>query len=169
MYPSYTALSNFKKTFSPCEDFFNVSETKASVGLQAVLNHTASRIINMKKDKIIQNFDSENKFDGVNESMVTDSELLVTAFSPIRLSQSENDGNIFWLNLLPQSTRYCRPVVIEYVKESKEKVLESINFIKTEISNLIPFKIDLIGLKCLQQCTAYLHILEKLYYEPQHQ
>ena len=79
----------------------------------------------------------------VNESMVTDSELLVTAFSPIRLSQSENDGNIFWLNLLAQSTRFCRPLVIEYVKDSKEKVLESINFIKTEISNLIPFKIDL--------------------------
>ena len=31
MFPSYTALSNFKKTCSPCEDFINVSETKASV------------------------------------------------------------------------------------------------------------------------------------------
>ena len=168
IFPSYTALSNFKRTCSPCKNFINVSETKASVGLQAVLNHTASRIINMKKDKIIQIFDSENvsfkninllcswgidgstghsnyqqKFDGVNESMVTDSELLVTAFSPIRLAQSENDGNIFWLNLLTQSTRFCRPLAIEYVKESKEKVLESINFIKNKISNLIPFKIDL--------------------------
>lgn len=65
---------------------------------------------------------------------MSDSSLLATTIIPLRLLESY--GNILWNYCTPQSTRFCRPLKLEYIKENREKILKEKQNIEEEINAL---------------------------------
>lgn len=53
--------------------------------------------------------------------MLSDDSLFATAIIPLILM--DHIGNVFWMNRTPQSIRFCRPVKLEFVKETKDHIL----------------------------------------------
>lgn len=156
--PSYYQLSKLKKECHP--DDIAVSETIASVPVQALFNHTASRIIQHSSCSITSLM-KERGFEEVSAELIcswgfdgstgqsqynmridgTDSSLFVTAAIPLAL-QSQELGEI-WKNPAPASTRFVRPVRLEFTKETKELVLSTRDDIQRQIDEMQPFKVQL--------------------------
>jgi len=70
-----------------------------------------------------------------------DSSLFASTVTPLRLIDSA--GNVLWNNRTPQSIRFCRPLKLEFLKESKAVVIQENLHIQEEIKNLIPCKVIL--------------------------
>lgn len=72
------------------------------------------------------------------DSKSTDEYIFILHFVPISLNQnSENLASaVVWQNPKPSSTKLCRPLKFDFVKESKEKILLEIESIKKEIEKL---------------------------------
>ena len=62
-------------------------------------------------------------FNNSNRNNLQDSDLLVTATSPLQLYVHSDPNKILWNNM-SQSIRFCRPVMLECIKENKEDVLK---------------------------------------------
>ena len=82
-----------------------------------------------------------------------DEHLFVTTLIPLQLSSQK--GEILWYNRTPQSTRFCRPIKLQLIKESKEVILQNKIAFEEQIKNL-------------DQCTISLedkivHVHFKLY------
>lgn len=73
-------------------------------------------------------------FNEPSTSNHSDASLLATTIIPLRLLVTS--GQPIWNNLTPQSTRFCRPVKLEYVKETKESILKEKSDLKNEIDAL---------------------------------
>lgn len=50
-----------------------------------------------------------------------------SATTIIPLSLTEQSGNILWNNRTPQFFRFCRPLKLEYTKETKDVILKKTN------------------------------------------
>ncbi|XP_053959181.1 uncharacterized protein LOC128869320 [Anastrepha ludens] len=154
IFPCY---DNVFKAKSECRPVgIQATETSAQVSLQNMLNHTAKRIIIFQKEVFAQ-FESITDvklivtygFDGSTghslykqqfEEKVQDTldqSLFVTSIIPIKLLDSL--GRVLWMNSKTQSVRFCRPLKIEFIKESKEHILAENNRLKGEIENLKPY------------------------------
>jgi len=70
-----------------------------------------------------------------------DSSLFASSVTPLRLIDSA--GNVLWNNRTPQSIRFCRPLKLEFLKESKAVVIQENLHIQEKIKNLIPCKVIL--------------------------
>lgn len=130
------------------------------------MQHTVERIVKSLKHEINQYMDENNQdfvemvllsswgmdgstgysqyhqsFPGTNQQ--DDSDVFSVTTTPIHLYLLSNRKHIFWYNLTPQSIRYCRPIMLEFVKESKQVVIDCKNTIERELSELVPVKIDL--------------------------
>lgn len=134
--------------------------------LQSLLNHTAQRLL-----KSISNLEQYTDisttlyckwgYDGTSGFQMykqitpggsSDESMLVTAMVPLRLECDVN-GQIVWENPVCSSTRYCRPIRLQYIKETinviqaEEKYIsEQINSISSFISDsgiVVNFKMDL--------------------------
>lgn len=164
----------------------NIDEEKASVGLQDLLNHTASRIVFNQKDTFederlegIFDFELVSKigFDAAgNQSEYNqvwlqmlsgnDSTIVLTAIVPIMLHQKlvaegmyliliackifiqlypyilppfhaiPDKLNILWMNRKPSSTNLCRPLELEFTKETKDFIKLKAAEIQNAIKNL---------------------------------
>lgn len=133
-FPSYTAVQLAKKQCYPKSDSMRVCESSVEVDLQALLNHTVERLVLLQNSVI----DSLNKkelselflytkwgFDGssghssykqaFHGTEATDSSVLITSLVPLRLECGEK---IIWQNPRPSSTRFCRPLKMEFIKET---------------------------------------------------
>lgn len=64
---------------------------------------------------------------------------MATTIIPLRLIEAS--GNILWNNRTPQSIRFCRPLKLEYTKETKEIILKEKENIEEEINSLSTFEI----------------------------
>jgi hypothetical protein len=124
---------------------FTVSETTAKVPLGNLLDHTVRRIVQLQNSVIEQylnnknltfceatlvlsyGFDGSSGFSNYNQKFTSndnernDSSIFATTVIPLRLT---NTNTILRNNYTPQSLRFCRPLKIEYVKESREHILE---------------------------------------------
>lgn len=69
-------------------------------------------------------------FHGIEAS---DSAVFITSIVPIRIVLGEK---VVWQNPTPSSTRYCRPLKIEFIKESSEVSIAEKNRVTEEIGNL---------------------------------
>lgn len=69
-----------------------------------------------------------------HEVDIQDSNLLVTVFIPLRLITKNN--MILWTNRASQSARFCRPIKLQYVKESVEIIIRQKKYIDQQIDNL---------------------------------
>lgn len=154
IYPSYYKIQEAKLQLRPTG--IAATETMAVVCLQELLNHTASRILLLQEDLFINLPNITNAklivsygFDGsTGQSMYKqrfeasgpasfDQSLFVTTVIPLKLV--DNFGTVLWINQTPQSVRFCRPLKMEFVKESKEHILKEKENLDTQIKNLMPF------------------------------
>lgn len=133
-FPSYKTVQAAKKSCYP--NNIHVTDTCASVPLQDLLDHTVQRLILSIESVIITLQESELTklclftkwgFDGssghssykqaFHGSEASDSAVFITCIVPVRLV---SDSKIIWQNPSPASTAYCRPLKIQFIKESKE-------------------------------------------------
>ena len=150
VFPSYKAVQAAKKSCYPSN--INATETFASVPLQDLLDHTAQRLI-LSIEAVIETLQETELtklylltkwgFDGssghnpykqaFHGSEASDSAVFITCIVPVRLI---SDTRIIWQNPTPASTAYCRPLRIQFMKESKEVSVAEKNRVDQEIKEL---------------------------------
>ncbi|XP_043864027.1 uncharacterized protein LOC122757015 [Drosophila mojavensis] len=142
IFPSYLEVVKAKLKCRP--NGISICEKKAEVPLQSLLNHTADRILKLQEDvlEVVPNathyklivsygFDgstgqsSYKQYFQSDEFNTMDHSLFVSTIIPLRLTDEHN--RIIWLNRTPQSIRFCRPLKIEFVKETTAVILNEKN------------------------------------------
>lgn len=140
IYPAYEYIRQAKLECRPFDIF--VSEGLAKVPLQNLLYHTTRRILLVQEDVLRSYLQADKQdtnftliasygFDGSSgftqykqkflDESLTDTSMFATTLIPLRIVSSK--GIIIWNNPTPQSVRFCRPIKLQYVKETKEQVL----------------------------------------------
>lgn len=151
--PSYQSVLQAKKKCYPSD--MVVTESKAEIELQSLLDHTASRILESEKSVLDSlPVESDNLtligkwgFDGSTghseykqsfaNSSLDDSSLFVTSYVPLQVVNN-SDNKILWKNPRPSSTRYCRPIRFQFVKESSTVSKNEESYFKEKIASLCP-------------------------------
>lgn len=161
--PSYNKILEAKQKCYP-EDV-RVTETTAEVELQSLLNHTAARIIESQRE-VLSAIPQESMgdvfligkwgFDGStghseykqnfasSDDVTDDGSLFVTSYVPLRLvsTDTSSEETILWKNPRPSSTRYCRPVRFQFIKETKDSTINELNYFQEKIDKLVPTKLS---------------------------
>jgi len=159
IYPSSKEVRAAKKMCYP--PTITVTENFAKVEPQPLLDHTAQRICQYSKDVLysvpgsaLQNLVLISKWgcDGSsNQSAykqrsetvgLSDSSLFMTCLVPFQLFAPEESGGetkrlIVWQNPRTSSTQFCRPVKLEFAKETDEIVLREKEEMQDQIDKLV--------------------------------
>lgn len=156
-YPPYYKIQEAKKTCYP--DQVEVSEREASVPLQSLLYHTVTQVFKLC-DEVIINYCTKKSiqavdfilrgnwgFDGstgqsLYKQSFSDAEgdensLFATTFTPLQVV-TKDDNDVIWVNPAPSSFRYCRPLHLQYKKETKELITLEKHSIQDQIEKLSP-------------------------------
>ncbi|XP_030766971.1 uncharacterized protein LOC115890777 [Sitophilus oryzae] len=151
-FPSYKNVQEAKKLCYPNADAIKISETSAEVKLQALLDHTVQRLL-IVQESVIDSLSEEELnqlslftkwgFDGssghssykqaFHGSEASDAAIFITSIVPIRLVCK---SKVIWQNPRPSSPRYCRPLKIQFIKESVEVSITQKNEVDDEIRKL---------------------------------
>ena len=167
----FPSLHNILKVkYESYPDNLTITETSAECSLQDMVNHTLSRIMSISSensslskllhdgggDTIFGEFFMKAGFDGASSQSIykqkyenTDLQsatyheesLFQTAIVPLKLNIG--DQNV-WLNKKPNSSHFCRPLKIQYKRESKELSKEEFSRLKSELDNIEPFHVSLV-------------------------
>lgn len=151
IFPPYSALLEMKTVCRPPQ--IHISESCAQVSMQNILDHTAERIMELQKEVLAEIDDISHctlitsyGFDGStgqsiykqqfhsDEPASLDLSLFVTTIIPLQLK--DENQRIIWKNRAPQSVRFCRPLKIEYAKESQTKILLEKKSLDVQIATL---------------------------------
>ncbi|CAH0401430.1 unnamed protein product [Chilo suppressalis] len=138
--PSYHKILNAKMNCYPDKSDIEVTEIGARVKLQALLDLTARRIMQVVGPVVLPTSEmkmtSKWGFDGSSSQSnykqrsglpdFDDSSVFMTSLVPLKL---ESGNIIVWENPNPSSTFYCRPVKFLFAKETKD-------FVKQELSGM---------------------------------
>ncbi|XP_011872388.1 PREDICTED: uncharacterized protein LOC105564550 [Vollenhovia emeryi] len=167
IWPPYDKIREAKAQLRPPKETIFIDECVAKVPLQALLNHTAERLVLLQKEVVLHalnisnlteiaivlscswGFDGSSGFSSYKQQYkgehknenVSDENLFATTLIPLRLS-TEN-GLIIWNNNSSQSERFCRPIELRYIKESKNVILQQKEIFENEIKQLQTLKIVL--------------------------
>lgn len=148
IYPAYNKVLAAKNDSYP--DEISITEEICEVKLQALLDHTVKRLlINISNElktgnyilKCKWGFDGSSGFSEYKQTTLggsSDSSLFVTSMVPICLA-NEVDNHVIWQNPACSSTRYCRPIRLQYGKETTELSLNEEMYISQQISQLTPY------------------------------
>lgn len=137
VFPSYKTVKKEKASSYPKS--ITCIESQAEVPLQSLLDHTASRLLCVQKEVMIS-LNPENKFildvkwgfDGSSShtqymqkfasEKTHDKYMFLTSLVPIRLTMKAEDESttVIWKNPRPSSPRFCRPIKMQYQKETTE-------------------------------------------------
>ncbi|CAH0551127.1 unnamed protein product [Brassicogethes aeneus] len=164
--PPYYKVFIAKKECYP--DKMVITERSARVDLQCLVDHTAKRILEDIDIDVEDNTElllvSKWGCDGAfgqseyNQKYVrgdnqetSDSSIYMVSMVPL-LFRTGFDSTI-WNNDLPSSTRWCRPIYFEFVKESAEKVFDVSNKITNKISQLKKTEVTISGKIALLNTT----------------
>lgn len=180
IYPDYKEVWKVKAECRP--DGIIVSDAVAEVSLNDLLQHTTKRIITLQEEIILQHMNSINAdeisaeiifssgFDGSSghsmykqKSDIThtysDTSLFATTVIPLRL-QTHNKI-ILWNNRTPQSVRFCRPLKLEFIKESTEHILKEKQNIDKQIEDLQELQITLLNGKVIKiKYTMFMTLID---------
>lgn len=77
----------------------------------------------------------KQRFNNTEEGF--DNSIFLTSIVSVLLktiSEENNEQNIFWKNPHPSSTKYCRPVHIQFKKESTDSIKNEITNIQNQIN-----------------------------------
>ncbi|KAL4720247.1 hypothetical protein ACJJTC_019235 [Scirpophaga incertulas] len=156
IYPCYSLLQKAKKECYPDDESITVTETHFNVELQALLDHTALRLVQYLKEVLdtLANTEKQNliliskwgcdgshqtpfkqKFENVTDD---DSNIFMSSIVPVRLIVSV-DGQTtktIWQNPVPSSVRFCRPIRARFLHETKDVTKEEIEYIRNQAKNL---------------------------------
>lgn len=156
VYPCYSLVQQAKKECYPDPGSIIVTETKAEVRLQSILDITAVRLsmfltevlISLPSSKL-DSFELISKWgcDGSKQCQykqkfesesASDSNIFQSSFVPIRLRRFTAEGNevVVWQNPVPSSTRFCRPIRITFTHETTDVTNEEIEYIENQIKEL---------------------------------
>jgi len=163
-----------------------ITDTIAKVALQDLLDHTTARIVAYQEDTIVTSMKNQQTtlssaelilsygFDGstgqanYNQAYSNgqpnndDSSLFASSVTPLRLIDSA--GNVLWNNRTPQSIRFCRPLKLEFLKESKAVVILENLHIQEEIKNLVPCQVILNDKQIIYvKFSLYLTVIDAKY------
>lgn len=159
VFPPYYLLVEEKKKCYP--EHVTITETSAKIELQNLLDHTAKRLIETKSQEDLTTISDEltlvtkwgcdgsrqtqyhQKFAEDTEKDVSDANLFMVSMVPLVLQSSLNEK--IWENTRPSSTRYCRPIQFEFVKETREKTVQIVQQIEEKVRNLEPSTILIYG------------------------
>ena len=163
IYPSLHKIFDVKQKCYP-EDL-QITETSAQCSLQNMVNHTLSRILVVSEDNLQSLTDPAQVlhgtlflkagFDGassqsiykqqyhqseLDEVMKNEESLFQTAVVPLRLNIGDE---LIWVNPKPNSSHFCRPLRLQYKKETKELSKSEYESLVHEIEGLEPLKIKI--------------------------
>lgn len=150
IFPPYYKVLEAKKQCYPVN--IGVNEYSATVPLQSLLDHTAERLLLGKSEGEIREL-NENLLlvskwgcDGSSghseykqifiEKEKTDANMFLTSLVPLKLHESNNNNKLIWINSRPSSTKLCRPIKFEFIKETSENTKKEVNRVESEIKDL---------------------------------
>lgn len=155
IYPCYSLIKKAKKDCYPDEQLIRVTETCAAVILQNLLNHTCIRLCKYlapvletctDEEKInlqlitkwgcdgSQQLQYKQKFENNTDS---DANIFQSSLVPLRLQTEINERKkIIWQNPVPSFTRFCRPIRIRFIHESKDVTNDEILYVENQARNL---------------------------------
>ncbi|KAE8741245.1 hypothetical protein FOCC_FOCC013232 [Frankliniella occidentalis] len=151
--PSYEDFLSAKKDCYPDEASVNITGTCASVSLQGILDKTAERLVQLLEPVVSALpsdcevlLDCKAGFDGSsmhkafkqkgNSSLRAENTIVFTGLDPLRLTSS--NGQIIYQNERPNSSLACRPIEIQYAKESYEYVTGEWANLQDQVKTLVP-------------------------------
>lgn len=76
-----------------------------------------------------------------SEKNQSDDSVFMTALVPLKLI-GEVSQTVYWENPRPSSSRFCRPISLEWTHESEKLIKEEENRIQSEITALTPLNIN---------------------------
>ena len=166
IYPPYYKVQQEKKKCYP--PTIHLSESSISIKLQDLINHTTTRLLsnenNNIKDYKINNNNNEKLnaillfkygFDGSsNHSLynikkreeMEEANLISIFLCPLKL-YVEDDKTIIWKNKCPNSPKFCRPLRLLHMAETKENLKSIYDDLKKEIDLLEDLEICNITVK----------------------
>ena len=158
IFPTVRELGKAKLACYPTD--IKVTDIASECSLYSLIDHTISRLLMVIKEPVLalakEKKLSELKgilyckygFDGasgqsiykqkfthsdVMEARHNEATLFSTSMVPLRLVIS---GIPIWVNLAPSSTTFCRPIRLQYIKETKEVLRAEEQHIEEQINNL---------------------------------
>lgn len=169
LYPSYHKVVDAKIKCYPDKQSISITETNMEIKLQALLNHTVERIMLTKGD-ILNNFSDEEllnlvftlkygydgsgdhaqykqKFEN-DDGAASDTQLFATSVVPIKI---EVNGKTLFENPRPSSTRLCRPLHLQFSKETPALIAAEKDNLDSQIAELQPTKVSCFGRSMLVQ------------------
>lgn len=157
LFPSYNSIRDAKKMCYPPASTIQITNIQAKINLQDLLDHTTARILKINDVyKIGSNHlklytkwgcdgssgQSEYKQVLTEENeLISDANLFICSLVPIKLC-NEDTKETLWQNPAPSSVRYCRPILIEFSKETPDKTRSVVNDINAQIATLEPTLIN---------------------------
>lgn len=167
-YPAYNQVSKAKTACYP--ENITVKGYKAHVSLQSLCNHTAERLfkyldtlINRLTTDELRNLrlyfkygsdgsssqsNYKQNFVTENGDSVDDSSLYVSSLAPLQLVTIAENGSIkkvLWMNDKPSSPMYCRPISVQFIKESTEYIKEERTNLENQIANIESHTINILS------------------------
>lgn len=154
IYPSYHNILIAKERCYPQNDDIKVTESSAEISLQALLDLTIRRILQVESENIslLSNEETANMkllskwgCDGsggqsrykqsFSEKDVFDTDMFLTSLVPLQIISCINE-KIIWENSKANSTRYCHLIRFQFKKETPELIRSERIYIENQISNL---------------------------------
>ena len=156
LFPSYKRAVSAKLLCLPPSDAITVRPDGARVELQQLLNHTSTRLLQLQAEVVSRvttdrpaeltlhlkwgmdgsSGHSPYKQLGLDE----DQQMFITTVVPLQLVTER--GEVVWNNSTPSSTRFCRPVSLQYVKETREVTEQELQRMRADIDALQPLVAD---------------------------
>lgn len=162
MVPPYSKVAEAKKLCYPPQTAITITESKAEVQLQALLDHTVQRIILLQREVISSIADENVKkmslickwgCDGSSgqsaykqrfeDDSISDSNVFFTSVVPLQLVSVDRKSNakiVIWKNPRPSSPRFCRPLRLQFLHENTESTVNEERYINDQIKALVPYE-----------------------------
>lgn len=182
IFPAYEHVRAAKEKCRPPKEDISFTEVSAEVSLQALLNHTAIRLIELQSEVVFHIVTDSGKseveavlmcswgFDGSSghsaykqtyadkPAKMSDENIFATTVIPLRLQTANNV--VIWNNRTSQSSRFCRPIKIEYVKESADLIIKQKKAVEDKIEQLQSVEISLDNIKVRIHFSLFMTLVD---------
>jgi len=162
IYPCYSLIQKAKKKCYPDKESIKVTENTAEIQLQALLDHTALRLYKYVSEVVERCSEEEQQnmvliskwgCDGSKQAQFkqkfqnstdNDANIFQSSLVPLRLIViiDGEQKKIIWQNPVTSSPRFCRPIRIRFISESKDIIVDEIEYVKNQITNLKETKVS---------------------------
>lgn len=152
IYPPYMKIFEVKQECYPPFKFFEVTDYGANIKLQPLLNLTSERLLKICDSNLLENITKPRihviykwGLDGASGQSsykqifqndpgdVTDASIVMISLVPLQVKSS---NGIIWTNPTPSSTKFCRPIRFEFIKETTDTINQQYSLIQEQIDQL---------------------------------